>query len=151
MEWRTSWRGLPYRPGWRFPARLVDDVARGGAGRLEMDPGKGFAKIVKSDSVGGGVSTTGTESDTSGTSKGLAVSGQGDPEAAADVVGGAGTDDQGHRAVIVIEKSGVNGVERMLGVEDDFAQRAARAVGGGEKKFHGFSLRGELDSINRRI
>jgi hypothetical protein len=45
----------------------------------------------------------------------------------------------------------VNRMERVFGVEDNLAQRAARAVGDGDKKFHGLSVPGELDSINRWI
>lgn len=116
-----------------------------------MDPGEGFAKVVKSNTVRGGVTTAGSERDTGGPGERLALAGERDPETAANVFGCPGTDDQGQGAVVVVEKGGVNGVERVLGVEDDLAQRAARAVGGGEKKFHGSSLGRVLDSINRRI
>ena len=126
-------------------------MARGGTGRLEMDPGEGFAKVVKSNTVRGGVATAGSERNTGSPGERLALTGKRDPETTANVLGRTGTHDEGHRAVVVVEKCGVNGVERVLGVEDDLAQRAARAVGSGEKKFHGLSLKRVLGSINRRI
>ena len=97
-----------------------------------MDSCKIFAEVVECNTVGGGVAAALAERDAGGAGKGLAVAGEGNPEAAADFVGRAGADDERHSAVIVGEERGVDGVERVLGVEEHLAEGAARTVGCGE-------------------
>ena len=86
-----------------------------------MDPCEIFAEVIEGDSVGGGIAASGTECNASGAGEGLTVAGEGDPEAAAKIFGGPGADDEGQGAVVVVEKGGVDGVERVLGVEENFA------------------------------
>lgn len=110
------------------------------AGRFEVNTGKIFAEIVEGDAVSRGAAAAGAEGDAGGAGEGLAIAGEGDPEAAADLFGRARTDDEGESAVVIGKKGGVDGVERVFGVEEDLAEGAARAVSGGEKKFHVLSL-----------
>jgi len=98
-----------------------------------VDACKILAEVIECNTVRGGVvAPSGTKRDAGGAGKGLPVTGEGYPEAAANFVGRAGADDERHRTVIVGEERGVDRVERVLGVEEHLAERAARSVGCGE-------------------
>ena len=64
--------------------------------------------------------------------EGLTVAGERNPEAAADFFGCAGAYNKRHSAVIVGEKRCVDGMERVFGIQEHLAERAARSIGGRE-------------------
>ena len=93
-----------------------------------MDAGEGFAEIVERNAISGGVSAAGAERHAGGAGEGLTIAGEGDPKAAADFLRRSGADGEGERAVIVGEEGGVDGVKGVLGVEENLAEGASRAV-----------------------
>ena len=97
---------------------------------FEANAGELAAGVFESNSVGGVAGLDGAEDDFHGAGGGAVGAGEGDGVGIIIVSAIPAADDDGKGAVEVREESGVNGEERVLGIEEHVAHLASPLVSG---------------------